>query len=127
VTAGAGARPRRVSETLRADGRLAVVAGAAAHYQKLRAGRNGAICGEVNGKNRMGAYTGFKTFVIPRDRSTAYISEAAGGFTTELYSAFTTAYIGSCANQQEARLYDILTAPSVSPPASDATPVGNEI
>lgn len=100
-----------------------------AHYQKVRAGRNGAICGEVNGKNRMGAYIGFKDFVIPRDRSTVYINEAAGGFTSELYSAFTTAYVASCANQQEVRLYNILTAPTptVSPPASDDAPMGNEI
>jgi len=100
-----------------------------AHYQKLRAGRNGAICGEVNGKNRMGAYIGFKDFVIPRDRSTAHISEAAGGFTGELYSAFTSAYIASCANQQEVRLYNILTAPTpvATPPVEDDVPAGSDI
>jgi hypothetical protein len=87
-----------------------------AHYQKIRAGRNGAICGQVNGKNRMGAYIGFKDFVIPRDRSDVFINEAAGGFTGELYSAFTSAYIASCANQQEVRLYNILTVPPPTEP-----------
>jgi hypothetical protein len=100
-----------------------------AHYQKVHSGRNGTICGQVNGKNRMGAYIGFKDFVIPRDRSTAYISEAAGGFTSEIYSAFASAYIGSCANQQEVRLYNLLTAPNpvASPAATDDAPMGNEI
>lgn len=101
-----------------------------AHYRKLRAGRNGAICGQYNAKNRMGAYTGFRDFVIPRDRSTVYYSESSGGLTSDLYSAFSTAYVGSCATQAEVRLYNVLTSP---PPAMQTTPstpdptLGNQI
>lgn len=35
-----------------------------AQFRDVREARGGAVCGEMNGKNAFGAYTGFKRFVV---------------------------------------------------------------
>ena len=35
-----------------------------AEFREMHRGQNGAICGEVNSKNRLGAYTGFVAFYV---------------------------------------------------------------
>jgi hypothetical protein len=86
-----------------------------AQYRRVRSGRGGAVCGQYNAKNRMGAYTGFKDFVIPRGESLAYLSSAEGGFLAEPYSDFTRAYVASCATSDEVKLYKFATTPIPQP------------
>lgn len=38
-----------------------------AQFRRVEMGRNGIVCGEINGKNRMGAYVGFARFVATPD------------------------------------------------------------
>lgn len=82
-----------------------------ARFRNLRSGRGGAICGQVNARNRMGAYVGFKAFVVGRDGRTTYTSASSDGIRTEWYSSFADAYLNACANAREAREYRSNTAP----------------
>jgi hypothetical protein len=87
-----------------------------AQFRALRSGRNGAVCGQVNGKNRMGAYVGFKDFVVGRDGTTVWISRNADGVETELYSSFAEAYVNACATKSQAARYKAATeVPAYSP------------
>lgn len=82
-----------------------------AEYRKLRAGRNGAVCGQVNAKNRLGAYVGFRDFVVGKDGKTVYSSGHSDGVETELYSSFAEAYVNACASKVEANRHAEATAP----------------
>jgi hypothetical protein len=72
-----------------------------AQYRQLRSGRNGAVCGQVNAKNRLGAYVGFKDFVLGRDGKAVYVSKYSDGVASEIYSSFADAYVNACATPQE--------------------------
>jgi len=72
-----------------------------AQYRLLRSGRGGTVCGQVNAKNRMGAYVGFKDFVLARDGETLHVSKYSDGVKSEIYTAFADAYLEGCATKQE--------------------------
>jgi hypothetical protein len=74
---------------------------ASAQYRALREGRNGAICGKVNARNRYGAYVGFKDFVLSKDRSDLEISAYNNGIRSFENNSFTYAYLASCASKKE--------------------------
>jgi hypothetical protein len=76
-----------------------------AQYRTIRSGRGGAVCGEYNAKNRLGAYTGFRDFVLSRDGRTIYASSYNDGVRNERYSSFAEAYINACATAAEASEY----------------------
>lgn len=80
-------------------------------FRSLRAGRGGAVCGQYNAKNRLGAYVGFRDFVIGKDGKTVYASRNSDGVETELYTSFADAYVNACATEAEANVYAALTAP----------------
>jgi hypothetical protein len=82
-----------------------------ARYSKLRSGRSGAVCGQVNAKNRLGAYVGSKDFVLGKDGKTIYMSQRSDGIQVELYSSFAEAYLSACASKGEANLHEALTHP----------------
>jgi hypothetical protein len=82
-----------------------------AQYRALRSGRAGSVCGQVNGKNRFGAYVGFRDFVLGRDGRTIWISGYSDGVESELYSSFAEAYVNVCASKSQVRRYKALTAP----------------
>lgn len=45
-----------------------------AQFRDVREAKGGAVCGEMNGKNAFGAYTGFKRFVV-RAGATSVVTE----------------------------------------------------
>jgi hypothetical protein len=73
--------------------------------RNLRAGRGGAICGQVNAKNAMGAYVGFKDFVVGRDGRRIWMSDYVDGIDSDLFSDFAEAYANACANASDRRRY----------------------
>jgi hypothetical protein len=81
-----------------------------AEYRDLREGRNGAVCGLVNAKNRAGAYVGFKNFVVGRDGKTLYVSRYSDGVDSELYGSFADAYLNACASSEEKRRHTTATS-----------------
>lgn len=83
-----------------------------AQYRTLRSGRNGAVCGQVNGKNRFGNYVGFRDFVLGRDGKTIFMSNGSDGVSTELYSSFAEAYVNVCASRAQIARHKAATAPS---------------
>lgn len=72
-----------------------------AQYRNLRSGRNGAICGEVNGKNKYGAYVGFKDFVLAANGSDLDVSASSDGVRSSPFGEFAEAYLSSCASAKE--------------------------
>ena len=82
-----------------------------AQYLDLRAGRDGAACGRVNAKNRLGAYVGYKPFVADRDGRTLFVSTYADGIASELHGSFARAYLNHCASKQEIARHTALTTP----------------
>lgn len=78
---------------------------ASAQYRALQKGRDGAICGKVNAKNRYGAYVGFRDFVVPKSRKTVYVSEHNDRIETEKASLFTIAFVLACATKEEEAAY----------------------
>lgn len=84
---------------------------ASAQYRNLRAGRQGAVCGRYNAKNRYGAYVGFKDFVLLKDNKTLYASERNDGVEVEVFGAFADAYIRLCADKDERVRHAEATAP----------------
>jgi hypothetical protein len=82
-----------------------------ARYRELRVGRGGALCGQVNAKNRMGAYVGFKDFVLDDDGKSLFISRNSNGVATELYTDFAQAWVDACATKEERQRYAVLTRP----------------
>jgi len=72
-----------------------------ARYREVRSGRSGAICGEYNAKNQMGAFTGFKDCVVGRDGRTVYTSAFNDGVRTAYYGSFAEAYVNVCASAAE--------------------------
>lgn len=83
-----------------------------AHYQRLRYGANGGICGAYNAKNRLGAYTGFKDFVIPADRSAVYTSTSEYDPWIDVTSTYASAYFAYCATKAELQRYRALLTPA---------------
>lgn len=83
-----------------------------AEYRGLRSGRNGAVCGQVNAKNRVGAYVGSKQFVVGKEDSSVYVSKYSDGIESELYGSFAEAYMNVCASKIEANRYRVATEPS---------------
>lgn len=83
--------------------------------QGLRAGRAGAICGKYNAKNRLGAYTGFKDFVVGKDKQKVFISSNNDGVKTELYGSFSEAYLNACASKQEKLGHAYAVTPNYEP------------
>ncbi|HEY0012385.1 MAG TPA: hypothetical protein VGB79_05975 [Allosphingosinicella sp.] len=73
--------------------------------RNLRSGRGGSVCGEVNAKNRMGAYVGFKDFVVGRDGRTIWMSNSNDGLASDLFSSFAEAYANACASAADTRRY----------------------
>ncbi len=94
-----------------------------AQYRTLRSGRNGAICGQVNGKNRMGAYVGFRDFVLGKDGKTVWFSQQSDGVETELYSGFAEAFVSACASRVQVARYRAATAPDPYYGGYDSDPV----
>jgi hypothetical protein len=82
-----------------------------ARFEKLRPGRNGALCGKYNAKNRYGAYTGFKDFVVSKDKSTVYTSDRNDGIATVLYGGFAEAYLSACASGSEKKQHAAAVKP----------------
>lgn len=69
VTAGCefmpGTEAYRIEQAKRAVAKL-LIDPASAQFQNVVA-RDGYVCGEVNGRNRMGGFVGFKRFLVPLD------------------------------------------------------------
>jgi hypothetical protein len=82
-----------------------------AQYRQVRAGRAGAICGKYNAKNRLGAYVGFKDFVVSKDRENVFFSQHNDGVRSELYGSFAEAYLNVCANSEEKKRHAAASAP----------------
>lgn len=83
-----------------------------ARFANVRQGRNGAICGQYNARNRYGAYVGFRDFVVGRDRQTIYYSQNSDGVRSELFTSFAEAYLNACATGTEVAQYRRLTGAS---------------
>lgn len=94
-----------------------------AKYASLRKGRNGAICGEVNAKNRMGAYVGSRPFVLSGDGSSIHVSAYSDGVVSEWYSLFSEAYIAACATADEKTQFEVDT--NVEPYTNTYSPTDN--
>ena len=75
-----------------------------ARFRRVSTGRNGALCGQVNAKNRMGAYTGFQTFITFSSSNAVYFQEQPGD-RTDPYSTFGPAWQRGCASAAERRDY----------------------
>ena len=69
------------------------------------------MCGKYNAKNRLGAYTGFRDFVLSRDEKTLFFSERNDGIAVELYGSFAEAYLNVCASAKEAKAHAEATRP----------------
>lgn len=82
-----------------------------AQYSHIRAGQGGSICGKVNGKNRYGAYVGFKDFVLRNDGETLNVSDYNDGVRTAVYGSFAEAYLDACASAEERQEHSRATAP----------------
>jgi hypothetical protein len=78
---------------------------ASAQFTSLRQGRNGAVCGKYNAKNRYGAYTGYKDFVLSRDGETIFGSDRNDGVRAGLLGGFAEAYVNACATDKEIKAY----------------------
>jgi hypothetical protein len=95
-----------------------------ARFRSLRRGRGGAVCGEYNAKNRLGAYVGFKDFVLGRDGRTIYTSSYTDGVRTALFGSFAEAYLNVCATAEETRQHRIAAGPDpqfyIPTPADEA-------
>lgn len=83
-----------------------------AQYRQVRAGRGGAICGKYNAKNRLGAYVGFKDFVVSKDKTNVFFSQHNDGVRSELYGSFAEAYLNVCANSEEKKRHAAAAAPA---------------
>lgn len=82
-------------------------------YTDIRPGRQGAVCGKVNAKNKLGAYIGFKDFVVEKSGK-AYFSANNDGLKSELYSNFAYSYLALCASKSEANQHEIDTSPTMN-------------
>lgn len=81
-----------------------------AQFRTLRSGRNGAVCGQVNGKNRMGAYVGFRDFVLGKDGKTVWMSQYSDGVESQLYTSFADAFVGACASKVQLARFKAATS-----------------
>lgn len=92
----------------------------AAEYQGVRLGRGGSICGKLNGKNRMGAYIGFKDFVITGTKE-ALFSPSNNGIAFASMTPFALAYAQGCASKQESEFFYSSNRPAETTTSSDST------
>ncbi len=81
-----------------------------ARFQRVRSGRQGAICGQVNAKNLNGAYVGFRDFVVYRDGG-GVTSSYNNGVRSDVTSGFAYAYVDHCATTAEKRAFEAATMP----------------
>lgn len=82
-----------------------------ARFRNLRAGGGGAVCGQYNAKNRLGAYVGFRDFVVSRDGRQLWTSSYNDGVRSEMYGGFAEAYVNACASRAEATAHRAATQP----------------
>jgi hypothetical protein len=81
-----------------------------AKFQRVRSGKQGAICGQYNAKNLNGAYVGFKDFVVFKDGG-AVTSLYNNGVRSDVSSSFAYAYVDHCASTAEKRAFEAATMP----------------
>lgn len=58
-----------------------LIDGESARFRNVKKHAVAGVCGEVNAKNRLGAYTGFKRFIVfgePGDTAKVFIDDAIG-------------------------------------------------
>ena len=89
-------------------------------FRNLRQGRGGAVCGQYNAKNRLGAYVGFRDFVLSKDGETVYASRYSDGVETELHTSFADAYLNACATKAEVNVHQAQTETYYYPTYDDA-------
>jgi hypothetical protein len=87
-------------------------------YLDLRPGKNGSACGKVNAKNRMGAYVGYKDFVVDKDGNVE-MSSYNDGIGSETYTTFAQAYLALCASAEERQAYEARTTVRSTTPEYD--------
>lgn len=77
-----------------------------ARYRRVSTGRDGSLCGQVNAKNRMGAYTGFQTFITFSSGNAVHFQTGAGD-RTDPASDFGPQWQRGCASARERRDYAV--------------------
>ena len=92
-----------------------------AQFRSLERGRDGAICGKVNAKNRLGAYVGFKDFVVPKDGKSVFVSEHNDRLGSALSGTFVMAFLEACATKDEQDAQAAVMPSTPSAPYSDWT------
>ena len=110
---------RLLEDKVKSAMEIALIDPFSAQYRALRGGKNGAVCGQVNGKNRLAAYVGFKDFVLAKDGKTVYFSKQSDGIETEWYSSFSEAFLGACASKTQVARYKAMTEPEPYRPTYD--------
>ena len=98
------------SETVKAAMRGVLFDPRSAEYENVRRGREGSICGKINGKNRMGAYIGYKDFVVTSTKE-VLISTTNDGIAFSGSTPFAVAYAKACASTAEAKSFYASNAP----------------
>ena len=91
-----------------------------AQYRSLRAGRDGAVCGIFNAKNRYAAYVGFKDFVLTSDKRVV-VSDTSGGIAASSNPSYVEAYLDACGTKAEIASYRSEQKPvsNIEPDTSD--------
>lgn len=67
AVSGCDALPWSQVSRARAAAAEALIDPSSAQFRSLRLGPTGTVCGEINGKNRLGGYVGFRRFVVTQD------------------------------------------------------------
>ena len=99
---------------------------ATAQYHGLRSGRNGAVCGKYNGKNRYGAFVGFKDFVMSGDGQ-VHFSDTSGGLEASSNDDYVKAYLDACATKGQIAAHESwATVPSTPASTDDSDPIAQE-
>ena len=93
-------------------------------FLSIRMGRNGAVCGKYNAKNRFGAYVGFRDFVVTKDGDPV-TSDSNDGLASVPRNYFAAAYLIACANAKERSDYLNLTEPE--PAESEPVPQWDDL
>lgn len=102
---------QKLEDRVKSAMEVALIDPFSAQYRALHRGKKGAVCGQVNGKNRLAAYVGFKDFVLSKDGKTVYFSKQSDGIETEWYSSFSEAFLEACANKTQVARYKAMTEP----------------
>ena len=90
-----------------------------AQFRSLQRGKGGAICGKVNAKNRMGAYVGFKDFVVSADQKTVHVSTSNNRLSSLPTDDFADAFLEACATKAEQEAHARATTPTYNYPTPD--------